>query len=70
MERLDKARLYAAYGIPDYWIINLKGKWLEVRRQPIGTETGGPQYGELRVYFASETLAPLTAPHSPLKVAD
>ncbi|MDB5172373.1 MAG: hypothetical protein JWN51_1146 [Phycisphaerales bacterium] len=69
-DRIDKARLYAAHGIPDYWIINLNGKCVEVRRNPIGAEIGDPQFGELRVYSASQTLSPLAAPEAVLKVSD
>jgi Uma2 family endonuclease len=33
-DRSQKARLYATYGIPEYWIINLIDNCLEVYRQP------------------------------------
>ncbi|MDB5293375.1 MAG: hypothetical protein JWL69_4616 [Phycisphaerales bacterium] len=68
--RIDKARLYAAHGISDYWIINVNGKCVEVRRSPIGAEVGDPQYGELRVYSAAQALSPLAAPQAVLKVSD
>ncbi|MDB5355641.1 MAG: Uma2 family endonuclease [Phycisphaerales bacterium] len=69
-DRIDKARLYAAHGIPDYWIINLRGKCVEVRRNPFGAEVGDPQYGEVRVYSTSQALSPLAAPQAVLKVSD
>lgn len=33
-DRLTKARMYAAAGIPEYWIINVHEEWVEVFRQP------------------------------------
>ena len=33
-DRTRKMRLYAAYNIPEYWIINLLDNNLEVYRQP------------------------------------
>ena len=69
-DRGDKARLYAAHNIPDYWIINLNARTIEVRRNPMGAEVNDPQYGELRVYSAAESLAPLAAPQAVLKVSD
>src|SRR5215467_387093 len=34
-DRTEKASLYARIGIPDYWILNLIDRQLEVRRLPI-----------------------------------
>lgn len=69
-DRGEKARLYAAHGIPDYWIINLNARTVEVRRNPIGVDIGDPQYGELRVYTEAQTVSPLAAPQATLKVVD
>lgn len=33
-DRGFKARLYAEYGVPEYWILNIKGKRLEILREP------------------------------------
>ena len=33
-DRLTKARMYAAAGIPEYWIINVRDSCVEVFRQP------------------------------------
>ncbi|HZL35667.1 MAG TPA: Uma2 family endonuclease [Tepidisphaeraceae bacterium] len=69
-DRTEKAQLYAAHGIADYWIINLNGRCLEVHRNPVRAESGQWQYGELRVYSGAQTAAPLAAPQVELKVAD
>jgi Uma2 family endonuclease len=33
-DRLSKSRIYAAAGIPEYWIVNLRGSAVEVHRDP------------------------------------
>jgi Uma2 family endonuclease len=33
-DRLSKARIYAHAGIPEYWIVNLRERVLEVSRDP------------------------------------
>lgn len=50
-DRTTKARLYAKHGLPEYWIVNLQGRTLEVRRLPQGGE-----YAETRVYREGESL--------------
>lgn len=64
-DRGAKARLYAASGIPDYWLVHLRARTLEVRRQP---ENG--EYLSLDVYNETEAVAPLAAPNAPVRVTD
>ncbi len=47
-----KAALYAKHGIPEYWIVNLRERTLEIRREP--RPTG---YASTRVYAESESVA-------------
>ena len=63
-DRGTKARMYAAEGIPDHWIVHLRKRTLEVRRQP---ENG--EYLSLDVYDETESVAPLAAPNFPVSVA-
>lgn len=35
-DRNAKVRLYAAHGVPKYWIVDLRHRTLEVRRRPYG----------------------------------
>jgi Uma2 family endonuclease len=60
-ERLTKLRLYAKAGIPEYWIVNLGERVVEVHRRP---QTAGRQaaYGERQTVEAAESLAPLAFP--------
>ena len=64
-DRGAKAVMYANDNIADYWIINLRRRTLEVRRQP---ESG--EYLSLEMYDETEAVAPLAAPNSPVRVAD
>lgn len=51
-DRTIKKQLYAAVGIPEYWIINLKAKQIEVYRQP-----SGKGYTIEKIAKTGETLA-------------
>ena len=64
-DRRYKAGLYARAGLPEYWIVNINARTLEVRRRP---EDG--EYLSLDVYAEGEAVAPLAAPNSPVRVAD
>ena len=64
-DRSTKSHIYAENGIPEYWIVNLRSRTLEVFRQP---EDGA--YVSLRVYGETEAVAPLAAPNVPVRVAD
>lgn len=64
-DRGIKASSYATDGIPDYWLINLRLRTLEVRRQP---ESG--EYLSLDVYHENEIVSPLAIPKASLRVAD
>jgi Uma2 family endonuclease len=61
----DKARIYATAGIEDYWVININGRTVEIRRQP------GPRgYASLQTFTETETVAPLFNPSAMILVAD
>jgi Uma2 family endonuclease len=64
-DRGTKSRIYAAEGIPDYWLVHLRARTLEVRRQP---ENG--VYLSLEVYGEEEAVAPLAFPNVPVGVVD
>jgi Uma2 family endonuclease len=67
-DRGIKAALYAEAGVPDYWIVNLKDRVIEVYREPSGAPSaaGAFAYKSARIYHEGESLAPLSA----LKVTD
>jgi Uma2 family endonuclease len=60
-----KAPLYARAGIVEYWVLDIPGRRMIVHRDP---REG--QYASVVAYSAEESIAPLAAPESPLRVAD
>lgn len=72
LDRTDKASLYAAAGIEDYWIVNVKARKMEVHRAPVENEKAkfGWIYQEKTEYKEDDTASPLAAPHAKIKVAD
>ena len=64
-DRKEKAELYARAGIPEYWIVNLKARQLEVFRAP---QNG--KYGDKKIIAADASIAPLAAPDAQIAVAD
>ena len=69
-DRGRKAAVYARAGIPDYWIVNLAERTLEVRREP-GPRPGSPGghgYGSPLVLRPGETVTALAAPAQVIQV--
>ncbi|MBC8167924.1 MAG: Uma2 family endonuclease [Bryobacteraceae bacterium] len=58
-----KARLYARAGIAEYWVLDVCGRRLIVHRDP-----RDGQYGSVAGYEEAESVAPLAAPASELRV--
>lgn len=71
-DRTIKAHLYAQAGLPDYWIVNLVDRQLEVHRNPgpDPSRRGRFRYGEVTLVPEGGNMAPLAAPQSPIAVAD
>ena len=66
-DRDRKKGLYAASGIPEYWIINLLDHCLEVYRDP---DREKATYRSCTVLTRSSAVAPLARPDSSIPVAD
>ncbi|MGD0462006.1 MAG: Uma2 family endonuclease [Tepidisphaeraceae bacterium] len=70
--RLDrrKAGLYSSAEIPEYWIVNLSKRSLEVHRGPVADpkEEFGHRYFEFRELNEAETAAPLAKPDAQIQV--
>ncbi|MBX3165766.1 MAG: Uma2 family endonuclease [Candidatus Eremiobacteraeota bacterium] len=56
-DRNRKSRLYARNGVQEYWIVNLPGEVVEVRRQP-----EGDRFRQVRLCRPEESVRPLFAP--------
>lgn len=58
----EKADLYAAAGIADYWVVNVPERAIEVRRDP-----GASGYRSLRTFTGDDEVRPLAAPEIALR---
>ena len=65
-----KAELYATAGIADYWVLDLEGRRLLVFRDPTPLSPGGVAYRTHLVYLPADSVAPLAAPNSLVRVGD
>jgi len=58
----EKADLYAAAGIADYWVVNLPDRSVEVRRDP-----GTGRYRSLQTHTGDDEVRPLAVPEIGLR---
>lgn len=72
LDRRFKAGLYARGDLPEYWIVNLVDRVLEVHREPyLAAEAdGGAVYRSVEVLRPPATVRPLAAPTASIAVAD
>lgn len=69
-DRTKKAELYAKNKIQEYWIVNVKNRSLEVYRRPIRDKKLGFIYTEIQILTEKDSVAPLAAPDTKIKIAD
>lgn len=62
-DRERKQEAYSQAGVTEYWILNLRDRQLEVYREPAGS-----RYQSVTVYGEHESVTPLAAPHSAVRV--
>lgn len=71
--RLDrrKAGLYAAAGVPEYWIADVNQKQIEVYRDPAKDDRAefGAGYGAPVTFAGGQAIAPLARPGAMLEVS-
>ena len=69
-DRTDKASLYAACGVPEYWIVNIPDRQLEIRRdpQPDSAQEFGHGYASLQTLKPGASATPLAAPQGAIPV--
>ncbi|MGO8670159.1 MAG: Uma2 family endonuclease [Capsulimonadaceae bacterium] len=65
IDRNAKSLDYSRVGIPEYWIVNLRDRRLEVHREPTG---GG--YSTLLAYKPGDSVTPVFAPKIEIAVSD
>lgn len=60
-----KARLYASFGVREYWVINAVTRATRVHREP-----RGDLYGDVSDRIAADLLTPSLVPHLAVRLAD
>ena len=72
LDREHKASLYARAGRPEYWIVNLVDRVLEVYRDPVPSPSApyGWDYGARETLGAGDSVRPLAAPPARVAVGD
>lgn len=58
----EKADLYAAAGIGDYWVVDLENSLVEVRRDPVAG-----RYRSMQTYSGEDEIRPLKLPEAVLR---
>lgn len=66
-DRITKQGIYAAAGIPEYWIVNLRDDCVEVARRP---DAIARAYGERRVATRGDVIELLALPGARVEVDD
>ena len=71
-DREHKGSLYARAHVPDYWIVNLVDRVLEVHRDPAPSADApyGWRFSTRRRLGATDTVSPLRAPRARIPIAD
>ncbi len=63
LDRDLKARIYAFAQIPEYWIVNLVDRQIEVYRQPVSSRNvSGARYSSILTISGTGTFSPISAP--------
>jgi len=65
-----KAELYAEDGIREYWVVDLVNRHVLVFRDPAAIAAGGHTYLTRLTSGPADTVSPLAAPNTPIRVAD
>jgi Uma2 family endonuclease len=69
LDRREKLRRYARAGYQEYWLLNLRNRTLEVRRQP-RQENNEWRYADLRTLASGQRVEPLAVPGRAVAVDD
>jgi len=71
-DREHKGSLYARARVPDYWIVNLVDRVLEVHRDPAPSAEApyGWRFSNRQRLDAADAVSPLAAPRARISVAE
>ena len=64
-DRVTKLAIYAAAGVPEYWIVNLRDGWVEVLRAP---DRRARRYTETSIAHRGERIALAAVPEASVAV--
>jgi Uma2 family endonuclease len=70
LDRRLKGAVYAQADIPEYWIVNLVDRVLEIHRDPVPAGSGRWKYRAVHIARPGETVTAVAAPNSRISVAD
>lgn len=70
LDRNRKRVVYARAGIPEYWIVNLAERCLEVYRDPVTPLGQHSSYRSSQKLGPSDSIAPLASPGTTVAVTD
>lgn len=72
LDRTRKCRAFARAGVPEYWIVNLVDRVLEVHREPGRLDDARRRWGyrSIQTLGPDADLSPLAAPAARVAVAD
>jgi Uma2 family endonuclease len=70
-DRGHKGSLYARAAVPDYWIVDVRQRALEVYREPVVAPAArfGWKYARTRIVKDDATVSPLAAPRAGIAIA-
>jgi Uma2 family endonuclease len=70
-DQVIKSSMYAANGIQDYWILNVRDRQLEIYRDPMPDETRrhGYRYASINTFAAGAKVSALAKPETEIEVA-
>ena len=71
-DRTRKMSLYAAARVPEYWIVNLVKRQVEVHRDIVSdpSQPFGSRYSSITIHQTGSQLAPIAKPNEMLDVSD
>jgi Uma2 family endonuclease len=72
LDRTRKCRAFARAGVPEYWIVNLVDRVLEVHREPGRLDDARRRWGyrSVQTLGPDAAVGPLAAPGARIPVAD
>ena len=67
----EQAYEYAAAGVPEYWIVNMRDRSVEIYREPVDDATAAiaARYASHQIFGDGQVISPLLKPEATVTVA-